>query len=859
MFLTTGRRARFPRPLHAPHAPSSVVRLHPLALATLIATATLAPQFATAQTVAAHAPQQAVRRFDIPAGPLEGVLNRLGRETGVLIGFGSVVTEGLRSKGVNGSLTVQDALSQALAGTGLGAVRSAGGGYALSALPASGARPVEVGGAARMLAEVRVEARRAADGTTEGTGSYTSRVTSIASKTDQSFREIPQSVSVMTREQLDDRQISDIRDALAATPGITTTKLNFDSSYYYARGFQIDSMQIDGGAPLNIASYTYSTNQDLAFYDRVEVMRGASGLLGGVGDPGGIINLVRKKPLATPQFVVEQSVGRWNSYRTMVDATGPLAADGRVRGRAVLSYEDRDFHVDITHNRSPKIYGVIEADLTPDTLLTFGGSYGKVKSTGQGGGDVPRYSDGSDIGLPRRTSLTQDWAVGERKNTELFAALEHRFANRWKLRLNLTHTKSDYEGGTAFGYGALDRATGTGVAWYGGGRYDYANTQDVADLSLSGTFQLAGRTHEFLVGADRQRIKSFWNVGYSPDANGSVPLDVFNPGAWQPSEAGPDSRRYNPWGQEQYGGYGVLRLHPTERLHLIAGARVARYSFDQVYESLDAGGWGLSSGSRFDEPAKTTPYGGVIYDLNSQWSAYASYSAILKPQALSKSGPPPGNSLGPVEGKSYEAGLKGELANGKLNATLSVFNVERTGTAVLDTRYPDSREEWSGNCCYLPQGKVTSRGFDVEIGGEIARGWQVAAGYTFANTKDKSTDTAYSSITPKHMLKLSTTYTLPGELSRWKIGGSAHIQSSHYVKDTLYDADYNALGTYDFTQGGYAVLNAMVQYRIDPRWTLSLNVNTLSDKVYYQTVGYASGSNFYGTSREWLLTLRGTF
>ena len=79
------------------------------------------------------------------------------------------------------------------------------------------------------------------------------------------------------------------------------------------------------------------------------------------------------------------------------------------------------------------------------------------------------------------------------------------------------------------------------------------------------------------------------------------------------------------------------------------------------------------------------------------------------------------------------------------------------------------------------------------------------------------------------------------------------------MNDTLYDADYNALGTYDFTQGGYAVLNAMVQYRIDPRWTLSLNLNNLSDKVYYQTVGYASGSNFYGTPREWLLTLRGTF
>lgn len=786
--------------------------------------------------------------FDIPPQPLATALNQFARQAGLQLVFMPALAQDRQAPRIAGTQDVRQALDALLRGSGLRGQVEGGTLTVQSAATSQGT-----------LAEVRVEARRATDGTTEGTGSYTSRVTSIASKTDQSFREIPQSVSVVTREQLDDRQISDIRDALAATPGITTSKLNFDSSYYYARGFQIDSMQIDGGAPLNIASYTYSTNQDLAFYDRVEVMRGASGLLGGVGDPGGIINLVRKKPLATPQFVVEQSVGRWNNYRTMVDATGPLAADGRVRGRAVLSYEDRDFHVDIQHSRSPKVYGVIEADLTPDTLLTVGGSYGKVKSTGQGGGDVPRYSDGSDIGLPRSTSLTQDWAVGERKDAELFAALEHRFANRWKLKLNLTHTKSDYEGGTAFGYGALDRASGTGVAWYGGGQYVYANTQDVADLSLSGTFQLAGRTHEFLVGADRQRIKSFWNVGYSPDANGSVPLDVFNPGAWQPTAAGPTSRRYNPWGQEQYGGYGVLRLHPTDRLHVIAGARVAKYSFDQIYESLDAGSWSLASGSRFNEPAKTTPYGGVIYDLNRQWSVYASYSAILKPQALSKAGPPPGSSLDPVEGKSYEAGLKGELADGKLNATLSVFNVERTGTAVLDTRYPNSREEWSGNCCYLPQGKVTSRGFDVELGGEVARGWQVAAGYTFASTRDKSTDTAYSSITPKHLLKLSTAYTLPGELSRWKIGGSAHLQSRHYVQDTLYDADYNALGTYDFTQGGYTVLNAMVQYRIDPRWTLSLNVNNLSDKVYYQTVGYASGGNFYGTPREWLLTLRGTF
>ncbi|MDR0201979.1 MAG: TonB-dependent siderophore receptor, partial [Delftia acidovorans] len=697
-------------------------------------------------------------------------------------------------------------------------------------------------------------------GTTEGTGSYTSRVTSIASKTDQSFREIAQSVSVVTREQLDDRRMTDIRDAMAATPGITVKQTNFDSSGFFARGFQIDSMQVDGGAPLNIASYTYSVNQNMDFYDRVEVMRGASGLLGGVGDPGGIINIVRKKPLAEPRLVLQQSVGSWKSFRSMVDATGPLALDGRVRGRAVLSYQDTDYFVDLRHQRSPQFYGVVEADLTPDTLLTVGLSRARIRTRGDGGGDVPRYSDGSDIGLPRHTGLTQAWSGGRRVNTELFAALEHRFSPGWKAKLNLTRSRSSYDGTTAFGYGALDRATGEGVYWNGGGHYLYENTQTVLDASLAGQFDLGGRRHEVLLGMDRQKIESFWNVGYSTDPSGVVPVDVYQPVPWRPAPAGPVSRRYNPWGQDQSGGYGVLRLHPTDRLHVIVGARYARYRFNQVYESLDgAGRWELASGSRFSEPAKITPYGGVIYDLNSQWSAYVSYSSILKPQALSKAGPPPGNSLDPVKGRSYEAGFKGELMDGRLNATFSVFNVERTGTAVADTRYPSNRDEWSGQCCFLPLGKVTSRGFDAEVGGELRPGWQVAAGYTYTQTRDKTENAPFSSITPRHLLKLSTAYTLPGDLSRWKIGASAHVQSRHYVRDTLYDADWNEVGRYNFTQGGYAVWNAMAQYRIDPRWTLSLNLNNLFDKVYYQTVGYATGGNFYGTPRQAVLTLRGTF
>lgn len=826
-------------PLH-----SLSVRHHLIAAAIL----TLAAPAAWTQPTVAPPFAKAAQPFDIAAQPLDTALTELARQAGLQLLAPAALVQGRTAPAVRATLTPAAAAERLLAGSGL-AARASG-----STLV------IERTGPTASLAEVRVAARRAGDGTTEGTGSYTSRVTSIASKTDQAFREIPQSVSVVTRQQLDDRRMLDIRDALDATPGITSSRLNFESSYFYARGFKIDSMQIDGGAPLNISNYTYSVNQNMDFYDRVEVMRGASGLLGGVGDPGGIINVVRKKPLAEPRLVVQQSLGRWDHSRSMLDVTGPLALDGRVRGRAVLSYLDTDYHVDIKHTRSPQLYGVIEADLARDTLLTFGASRANVKGRGEGGGDVPRYADGSDIGLPRSTAYTQPWATGERHTTELFAALEHRLANRWKLKLNATRSTSDYDGSTAFGYGALDRATGAGVSWYGGGHYLYKNEQTVLDASLAGTFELAGRAHEFLVGVDQQKVNSFWNVGYSATPTGVTPIDVHHPGVWSPAPAGDVSRRYNPWGQEQRGGYALLRLHPTDRLHVIAGARYAKYDFNQVYESLEPNGaWSLSSGSRFSEPAKAMPYGGVIYDLGSQWSAYASYSSILKPQALSKAGPAPGSSLSPVKGKSYEAGLKGELADGRLNATFSMFNVERSGEAVVDTRYPTTREEWSGNCCYLPQGKVTSRGFDAEIGGELRPGWQVAAGYTFTRTRDKTTNAPYSSITPKHMLKLSTAYALAGALSQWKVGASAHIQSRHHVEDTLYDADWNELGRYNFTQGGHAVWNAMLQYRIDPRWTLSLNLNNVFDKVYYQTVGYATGGNFYGTPRNAVLTLRGQF
>lgn len=800
-------------------------------------------QSALAQTAA-------VQQYTVPAGPLAPALRSLASAAGVALIFTEAQTEGKTTAGVSGKLSVQDAFASLLADTGLRLVVRDNGSYALAPVATSAALGAS---STRTLAAINVQARRDQNGTTEGSESYTSRVTSIASKTDQSFREIPQSVSVVTRQQMDDHKIGDIAEAMASMPGITTARVNSYNSDFYSRGFKITSMQIDGGAPLALGSYTYAPLQNMAFYDRVELMRGASGLLGGTGDPGGIINLGRKKPLAERQVIVEGSVDSFGGYNGMLDGSSPLNEAGTLRGRAVVSYIDKESFRDNQNSRTPAIYGVLEADLTKDTLLTIGASYSKHKLRGSGG-SVPRAFDGQDLGLPRSTNLAQPWDRVQYETKEAFAQLEHQFANRWKLKANIAHSESDVEATTSFVNGSIQH-DGTGATWWGG-HYHFGNKQDLVDVNLAGPFDFLGRTHELLIGADWQRVQSSWKAGLFAD-RGTVPYIAGGPiNSWNPDLNTAFDRVYSPWGQKQVGAYSVLRLHPTDRLHVIAGARVSRYDFDQLITYyLPNGAFDSDERAHFKAATKTTPYGGVIYDFTPQWSGYVSYSTIFKPQSLLLSGPPTAaTSLPPITGKAYEAGVKGELLDGRLNTTVSLFKVERTGTGIEDPRYTGSYNAWGGSCCYLPQGKVTSQGLDLEIGGELLPGVQVAAGYTYNNTRDETENTVFSTITPKHILKLSGAWNLPGQWSQWKVGGSAHIQSKTEASNSVWNGTTTTV--YPFEQGSYAVFNAMVQYRIDPTWTVSLNVNNVFDKWYYEGLG---SSSWYGAPRNATLALRGAF
>ncbi len=787
--------------------------------------------------------------YEIAAGPLGTALSQFAAASGVTLSFGSAQTEGRHTQGIHGRYSFAHGIAQLLAGSGLQVQREGEGRYSLIAVPQTGALelgPTSIKGAG--LGE-----------TTENTGSYTTGAVSVGGKTPKALREIPQSVSVLTRQSIEDQGISNVNQALDKLTGVTVVGGNDVDASFYSRGFQVTSIQTDGNAPA-VRQQNYQSLADLAIYDHVEILRGSDGLFSGTGEPGGTLNLVRKKPLAYNQFKTTTSAGSWDNYRQELDITGPLGFDGRLRGRAVAAVEDRDYFYDTTSSEKNVFYGVLEADLTPDTLLTFGGSHQWRKIDGYWDSGLPRYNTGDDIGLPRDTSLSADWSSARYETNELFAKLEHSFNERWRGSASYSRYHQDVTQNIGQATGTLDQSTGIGSNFQHWAR-DYSIDQDLYDANVAGHFDAFGLEHEILFGVDHQETRRSFdsyrlgirNIPVRPGVSDIADI---------PQGALPELYITFPaWNQRKTGAYSTLRLKLAEPLTLIAGARYSDYD-DNITSVTPGDGMVYPTGG--SESGVITPYGGLVYDLNDQWTVYTSYSRIFSPQTnyLDTNY----QSLKPMTGDTYELGTKAELFDKRLNLSLAAYYTKRENEYMLVTAQASE-----GNpCCYEAAGKVVSKGFDAEISGEILTGWQIGAGYTFNLNKQLKTGTAsnvgkpLSTQTPKHLFKVFTSYQLPGSWERWKVGAGATIQSRNYVSGTSsVKGDQGQIITtvnpFQYEQAGYAVWNALVDYKVDDHWTLSLNGNNLFDKTYYRSVGTNAFNNWYGEPRNYMLTLRGTF
>jgi outer membrane receptor for ferric coprogen and ferric-rhodotorulic acid len=323
---------------------------------------------------------------------------------------------------------------------------------------------------------------------------------------------------------------------------------------------------------------------------------------------------------------------------------------------------------------------------------------------------------------------------------------------------------------------------------------------------------------------------------------------------------------YPDWGQTQYGAYATLRVSAFDRLHLTGGVRDSWYRFHKISDVIYGGVTYPNGAAGYASHDVLTPYGGLVYDLTKEWSVYGSYTSIFQPQSeyLDRSLAP----LPPITGTNYEAGVKAELLDRKLDVHVAGYYTDRHGTALGDSNV-SVVTIGTDVCCYVASGEVISKGVDVEITGKILPGWQLATGYTFNENyftvaAASSVGAPNTTLSPKHLFKLWTTYELPGALSQWTLGFGATAQSTTFVSGTTYSR-FNADGTpvyssatkFSFVQGGYAVFSARIGYQIDKNWSAALNINNIFDRTYYQTVGSSDSGNWYGAPRNFMLTVRG--
>lgn len=769
------------------------------------------------------------KQIDIQPGSLDNALTELSRNIGVNIVFDQQLLAGKRSAGLHGRFTPDQALNELLDASGLDAVKQ-GDGFVL--------QPITSASGALDLAPTQITSNQLGN-ITEGTGSYTPGLIGTATRLVLSPRQTPQSVTVVTRQHMDDFALDNVDDVMRHTPGITVSAYDSDRSNYYARGFSINNFQYDGipSAVRNVGYSAGNTLSDMAIYDRIEVLKGSPGLLVGAGSLGATINLIRKKPTADFQGHLSLGAGSWDNYRSEVDVSGPLTPTGNVRGRAVAAYQDKHSYLDRYSSKAAVYYGILEFDLSPDTLLTMGGDYQDNMPKGSTwSGSFPLINaEGDRNNVKRSFSNAADWSSWHQYTRTVFATLEHQLGDGWVTKLQLDHKLNGYDAQMGSIQGDTPAADGT--AYINGQRYRGETTSDAADGYVTGPFSLFGREHEVVLGGSISKAhwdgKGFWDVTF-PSGN---QLNFFN---WH----GNVDKPY--WGLAQQvsddvvrqtGVYLATRLSVTDDMHFILGGRLVNYTL-------------TGNTDTYRESGRIIPYAGAVYDLSENFSVYASYTDIFIPQDyynLDRNR----KLIDPDEGENYEVGIKGEFLDGRLNASLAYFEVKESNRPVSDDDYNNQRPTPDN---YAFKGTdAQTKGFELEVSGQLAKGWQVQAGYTHKIVRDDNNE-KISTFEPENQLTLYTSYNLPGALDQWTVGGGGRWQSKAW--QDIWNAPH---GEYEeFAQKQYWVVDLMTKYQITPALSATVNLNNVFDKYYYTNIGFYN-SAVYGEPRNVMVTTRWDF
>ena len=659
-----------------------------------------------------------------------------------------------------------------------------------------------------------------------------SRVSNGATNLDLAIKDTPQSISVVSSEQMRLFGADSVNEALRLATGVRVDEWETNRTSYSARGFDILNTQIDGVGLPN--SWGVATGAFDAFgYDKVEVIRGANGLLTGVGNAAGTINYVRKRPTNERQGAAGLSYGSWSTLRAQVDYSTPFTDDGTWAGRVVAAHEDGDTHLQANHNRRDFLYGVVDGQVGENGTLTFGWSYQRAKSDGIMWGALAfTNDDGTQREWDTNASTTQDWTYWNTTNQTAFAEYVHRLGQDWQLKLAYNARRSTGDEKMFYAYlgdrdgdgitDGLDPATGLGLVGYPWGGID-EQTSHLGSVTVNGHFQMFGRDQEVVLGASLARSETDgWQQNAPFPGPGWGALDPFpyaTDAIPEPDWSAP--ALYSVLDQRLARAFGAARIALGDRFTAIAGANYARYR---------------RSGMLYDEgfsqtTSHTSPYGGLTFDFSERVLGYVSYSDIYQPQDQVDEDD---RYLDASKGENYEVGIKADWLDRRLLTTLAVFKADQKGLATATGRYNEV-----GSSIYVPM-DVRSKGVELEAVGRLGEHVDLVVGYTALKLDGLQGEDTYSWV-PRRTANLLLSARLPsypalsmGIGGRWQ-SVISNVEASGYA----------------VRQDSYAVLNAFVGWDVLPNASLRLNANNIGDEKYINTLRY---SGYYGAPANYTLS-----
>jgi len=729
--------------------------------------------------------QDAATPINIQQHALSDALLQLGQQTSLQFIYTSDLVRGLPAPVISGTMTPEDALRRLIEGAGIEYSRS---GNTINLRRAGGTTilaPVEVTGSFNSA--------------TEGTGSYTAAGPSrTATGFDLSLRETPQSVTVMTRQRMDDFNLYTLSDVLQQTPGVAVDRQG-DAFNFTVRGSAVN-MQLDGMRQKANGWFANSQTQfsmnDMVEIDRIEVLKGSSGLMSGDGSYGGTVNLIRKRPTHDFQASVGMAAASWDNYRADVDLSSPINESGSVRGRLIAAATDGKSFIDNVDTNSQTLFGTVDVDITESTLFNVNFTHRRRELYGAGSTSmIQAYSaSGEFLGMkPRSFNVGAPWSGYEQEANVLFSSLRHEFANGWvaTLKGSLDKTENPY-GETGIWFTAIPD-----VVDYGWTR-DYVNRNRSVSFELQGPIKLFGRTHELRFGADSYRSTTDSYAGSRRRTN--MGLDYSEGGAAiiKPDLDAIPMNNHSYFSSKRRSIYAAGLFSLADPVKLIGGVRITDYEqFDETPYAY--------SNNDLKEQGVISPYGGLVVDVSKNISVYGSYASIFNAQNARDA---QGNTIDPEEGITYEVGAKGEFFDNRLNVSIARFWMKTDNTAE-----ETGEVRPTGETIYRSVSGVTRRGYELEMSGEVSAGWQVQGSYVMNSSSLSTSDTV-----PKYQFKLASSYRLPGALQNLTVGAAARWQSKAVAGK--------------LEQPSFWLVDLMARYQVNKNLNIGANVNNLFDKTY---------------------------